>query len=76
MEEDFAVRVFKFKEESNVLFLQRWIGSNSKLVDLSVDIKNPFTGEKSKQIFRRVSTLGKRIYYYSEGNAEGEILGG
>ena len=72
---DFYAIAVKFNDEPNVIhFFKAPMDSKSPPRFLVFD--HPREEREVKVVFRGVSSRGKKIYRYSEGNKAGEVLGG
>lgn len=65
-----------FNDEPNVTHLAKWNEAGASVVELKMQLKHPRLDHPVIVYYRRTSTRGRNIYYYSEGNKAGEALGG
>jgi hypothetical protein len=65
-----------FNDEPNVIHLYKWNEAGASVVELKMQTRHPRLGHAVIVYYRRTSLSGKNIYYYSEGNRAGEVLGG
>lgn len=72
---DLYVVVVTFNDFPNVIHFSKFM-MDSKGVPLSMEFLHPRLNCPVRVIYRGVSSLGKKIYRYSEGHRAGEALGG
>jgi hypothetical protein len=72
---DVYTLAIKFNDEPNVIHIMK-APMDSKTPPRFLDFNHPRLNQVVRVIFRGVSSRGKKIYRYSEGNKAGEILGG
>jgi hypothetical protein len=65
-----------FTDLPNVTYLIPYTHHGVAVIDLKFEVTHPRTREKVMVYYRRTSTSGKGIYFYSEGTRAGEVLGG
>lgn len=65
-----------FNDFPNVISMAPFTHSGAGVVDLKIYVQHPRTNKPVWVFYRRTSTRGKNIYYYSEGNRAGEVIGG
>jgi hypothetical protein len=65
-----------FTDLPNVTYLIPYTHHGAAVVDLKIQTVHPLTGKSTTVYYRRTSTRGKNIYYYTEGTRAGEVLGG
>lgn len=75
MSRDLYTMAVTFNDEPNVIHIGQFM-MDAKGVPLSMIFNHPRSGKPVKVIYRGVSSRGKKIYRYSEGNRAGEVLGG
>lgn len=69
------VCALSFKDMPNVIHITRFL-MDSRGAPLSIDVSHPRMRRIVKVVLRGVSHRGKKIYSYTEGTREGELLGG
>jgi hypothetical protein len=72
---DLYTLAMKFHDEPNVIHVLQG-ALDTKSPPRFLDVHHPRTGRPVRVYFRGVSPRGKKIYKYSEGSKEGNILGG
>lgn len=65
-----------FNDEPNVVHLYKWDERGASVVELKLQTKHPRLEIPVMVYYRRTSLRGQNIYFYSEGNRAGEVLGG
>lgn len=74
MRDSYACAVI-FNDHPNVIHLARFM-MDAKGVPLKLSINHPRSHQVVFVHYRGTSSLGKKIYFYKEGNDLGEIRGG
>lgn len=65
-----------FNDEPNVIHLFKWNEAGASVVELKIQAQHPRLKTPVMVFYRRTSTRGQNVYYYSEGTKAGEALGG
>jgi hypothetical protein len=65
-----------FKDEPNVIHLESFVHQGAAVIDLKLQVLHPRLKIPVVILYRRTSTRGSNVYYYSEGTKAGEALGG
>jgi hypothetical protein len=72
---DIYTILITFNDEPNIIHFMKSM-LDSKSPPRFLDFNHPRLNKVVRVIFRGVSKRGKKIYRYSEGTKDGEILGG
>ena len=75
MDRELYVCAISFKDEPNVIHIAKFM-MDIRGVPLSIDVSHPRIKRIVRVVFRGVSAKDKKVYIYTEGSKEGEILGG
>lgn len=66
----------KFNDEPNVIHLTPFNQAGASVVELKFQLMHPRLKIPTVVYYRKTSVRGSNVYYYSEGNKAGEVLGG
>jgi hypothetical protein len=72
----FYTCAISFNDIPDVIYTLRIARNVANVIELTLDVMNPSTGLPVKVYFRRISSKGRSVYYYSEGSKAGNALGG